>query len=658
MSLDVADLDLDGDVDLVVGEHNLAAPATSRLIVYENDGAGLFWIQHVVYTGDEHHDGAQLFDTDDDGDLDIVSIGWGHNRVAIYENLALDGPVNQTPQAVAGADVTSGPAPLTVGFDGAGSSDPDGTITAYEWDFGDGTSDTGASPSHTYPAPGAYLVTLRVTDDGGSSDPTTMLITVSEPVNGPPVFDQDLDDRSDAEGALIIIDAGASDPDSDPLTFAATGLPSGLAIDIRTGEISGSISFDAAATSPYTVTVTVTDDIAVDDTDTFTWTVTNTNRDPVFDQDVGDQADAEGGTVVPIDAGATDPDGDPLTYTATGLPPGLAIDAETGEITGTITAGAAAESPYAVTVTVTDDIAVDDTDTFTWTVTGTVSQVKFAAFGDYGVDSSAELNVADLVGSKNVDFVITTGDNTYGNTPIDDNVGKYYASYIGAYVGIYGPGSGPNRFFPSAGNHDYSDGGGITAYESYFTLPGAGIANSSGNELYYDFVQGPVHFFALDSNPTSVGGDDAQRSPTSAQGIWLEARLAASTSPWNIVYFHHAPYSSSAAHGTTEDETLPGSMKWPFEAWGVTAVLVGHDHTYERILKDDNTDGTDLPYFVTGAGGQSLHSFNSTPEPGSVVRYNADHGTMIVTASETAITFEFWSIAGGGTLVDTYTIDA
>jgi hypothetical protein len=99
-------------------------------------------------------------------------------------------------------------------------------------------------------------------------------------------------------------------------------------------------------------------------------------------------------------------------------------------------------------------------------------------------------------------------------------------------------------------------------------------------------------------------------------------------------------------------------MKWPFEAWGATAVLVGHDHTYERILKDDNTDGTDLPYFVTGAGGQSLHSFNSTPEPGSVVRYNADHGTMIVTASETGITFEFWSIAGGGTLIDTYTIDA
>jgi hypothetical protein len=91
MSLSVADMDGDGDPDLVVGEHNYKEPATAKLILFENlDGKGLRWEQHIVFTGDEHHDGAVTVDIDSDGDWDIISLGWSHPNVMIYENLAID----------------------------------------------------------------------------------------------------------------------------------------------------------------------------------------------------------------------------------------------------------------------------------------------------------------------------------------------------------------------------------------------------------------------------------------------------------------------------------------------------------------------------------------------------------------------------------------
>lgn len=90
MSMDVTDLDRDGDLGMVVGEHNYKNPATAKLRVFENvDTKGRQWKDHVISAGDEHHDGAVLADMDNDGDLDILSIGWRHSRVLLYENRAI-----------------------------------------------------------------------------------------------------------------------------------------------------------------------------------------------------------------------------------------------------------------------------------------------------------------------------------------------------------------------------------------------------------------------------------------------------------------------------------------------------------------------------------------------------------------------------------------
>jgi hypothetical protein len=90
MSIDVADMDLDGDPDVVVGEHNYEHPEAARMLLFENvDGQATKWSQHLVHTGDEHHDGAVLIDIENDGDLDIISIGWLEPEVLLYENLAV-----------------------------------------------------------------------------------------------------------------------------------------------------------------------------------------------------------------------------------------------------------------------------------------------------------------------------------------------------------------------------------------------------------------------------------------------------------------------------------------------------------------------------------------------------------------------------------------
>lgn len=147
---------------------------------------------------------------------------------------------------------------------------------------------------------------------------------------GAPTFTSDLADRTDTENDTVSLAVTATDPEDDPLSFSATGLPPGIAIDPETGEIDGKLSYAAAAGSPYSVTVSVTDGFAAD-TDTFTWAVVDLNRKPQLDS-IND-ADTNEGSPWSFQATASDPDlpfGDTLVFTLDTAPAGMQIGASSG----------------------------------------------------------------------------------------------------------------------------------------------------------------------------------------------------------------------------------------------------------------------------------------------------------------------------------------
>jgi len=172
-----------------------------------------------------------------------------------------------------------------------------------------------------YSQAGTYPVTFTVTDDGepNLSDEETITITVVN-VNRPPVLTE-INDQIVDEGALLSFELAAEDPDQDPLTFGIVDAPDGAALE--GSRFSWTPTFEQAG--EYQVIFTVSDDgaPALTDADTLLITVYDVNRAPVMVVPIEDMEFAEDcGEVFIADLNQvfTDPDGDPLTFTANGEP--------------------------------------------------------------------------------------------------------------------------------------------------------------------------------------------------------------------------------------------------------------------------------------------------------------------------------------------------
>ncbi len=252
------------------------------------------------------------------------------------------------------------------------------------------------------------------------------------------------------------------------------------------------------------------------------------------------------------------------------------------------------------------------------------TETVFGIVGDYGSDSSAERRVSNLIKSWNPAFVGTTGDNVYSGAAaqsyevLQRKVGNYYGQFIN-----------DQTFYPALGNHDWGHPGVPLlscdmndcwgAWKDFFTLP--------GNGRYYDVRKGDVHLFVVDDYYLEPDGNKVD----SKQAQWLKRTAAASNAPWKIVVHHFSAYGSYGQFKT---------IRWPFEQWGIDAVLSGHHHVYERLKIGG------IPYITTGTGGSSLSGTSGWRHPDQKAVHVKRYGAVRGRATTTRLTFEMITVDG------------
>jgi glucose/arabinose dehydrogenase/PKD repeat protein/chitodextrinase len=184
---------------------------------------------------------------------------------------------NQAPSAVATADKTSGPTPLTANFSSAGSSDPEGQPITYSWDFGDGsTLSTAPNPSHTFIASGVFTVRLTVSDGVNSTFSPPISVSVGSAPTG--TINSPVDGAMFLGGDVISFSGTATDPDDGVLSTGAFTWNIDFLHDghvhpgpVFNGVENGTFTIpvtghDFSGTTRYHFTLTVTDSNGLKDT--------------------------------------------------------------------------------------------------------------------------------------------------------------------------------------------------------------------------------------------------------------------------------------------------------------------------------------------------------------------------------------------------------
>ena len=302
---------------------------------------------------------------------------------------------NQPPVARAGGPYT-GTAGVALALNGSTSSDPDGTIASYAWNFGDGTTGTGATPSKTYATAGTFTVTLTVTDNNGATHSAATTATIALPPNQPPVARPGGPYTGTRGVALALNGSTSSDPDGTIASYAwnfGDGTTGTGATPSKTYATAGS----------FTVTLTVTDNRGGTHSATTTATINPPGNIAPVARPGGPYASAFGQPVVFDGSTSTDSDGSISSYQW--------FLGDTMKLTNVQT----------------DDFNDNARDTAKWSV-GAIFGTVFAGAAGYDpgitvAERNARLEIAlrpNLAGDRYAGFVTATAqDFTGGSTSVE-----------------------------------------------------------------------------------------------------------------------------------------------------------------------------------------------------------------------------------------------
>jgi hypothetical protein len=231
----------------------------------------------------------------------------------------------------------------------------------------------------------AVSTTVSIDDGYGGADSETFSFTIA---NTAPVLAA-FGEQASTSGVAVSLSPSASDVNGDTLSWSATDLPSGLSIDPNSGAITGTPDTVAG----YTTIISVADGLGGTDSESVTWNVVAGNSAPMVSP-IADRV-AIIDEAVSFTPTASDANGDTISYAASGLPAGLAINAGTGAITGT----PSSLGTYNVTITVADPDDAESSTAFVWTI----SEAAAATQGDDNEISStpsADATITPMIDSN------------------------------------------------------------------------------------------------------------------------------------------------------------------------------------------------------------------------------------------------------------------
>ena len=269
---------------------------------------------------------ASCADLGDGGDDNV----FGHGRIdaAGAVALATESQFNQVPVSVVTATPTVGVASLHVAFDGTLSNDPDGDIVSYAWNFGDGSSGSGAVTDHIYASDGTYTAKLTITDNAGASAWDTVQIMV-EPDSSKRVYVENIEmalasvpGGDVAEARVAIVDLDGSPFSGAVVTGTWSGPKSSTAVE-TTGSDGCAVLTSLKAKDTFTYTFTVTDVSAAGYT--YDPTLNSETTDSISNEDLQNKPPVAAATADPtsgsapltvnfVGSGSYDDDGQIVSY--------------------------------------------------------------------------------------------------------------------------------------------------------------------------------------------------------------------------------------------------------------------------------------------------------------------------------------------------------